>query len=131
MPTISGTFCLIESELSYNSRIVTRRNLLQHQQALNMAARIPPQPDFAVVSQSFHDAAIELAKCPDLVGFHENTEVIELLRGLTVGVTRIDERLGRVEERLGRVEERLGRVEEHLERVEESLANIKTDAQAR
>ena len=89
-----------------------------------MAAHLPPQPDFAVVSRSFHTSAIELATCPNIVGFHENTEMIGLLRGLAASVARIEERLGRVEDRLGRVEDR-------LELVEESLANMKMDAQAR
>ncbi|MCJ1383639.1 hypothetical protein MMC17_006753 [Xylographa soralifera] len=51
-----------------------------------MTANIPPQPDFVAVSRAFHIAGEELAKCPDLVTFHESTEMIGLLRGLTASV---------------------------------------------
>jgi hypothetical protein len=79
-----------------------------------MAAEIPRQPDFAVVSQSFHTAAVELAKCPNIIGLQENTEMIGLLRGLTTSIARVEERLGRLENRMERIEDRLGRVEQSL-----------------
>jgi len=65
-----------------------------------MAAYIPPQPDFVIVSQSFRAPAMELEKLPNLIGIQQNIEIIRLLQGLTESVRRIETRLDTLEAKL-------------------------------
>lgn len=48
-----------------------------------------PQPNFAIVEQSLHTAARELAKCPNIPTYHQVTEMVQLLRSMDARTERM------------------------------------------
>ncbi|MCJ1392923.1 hypothetical protein MMC18_005795 [Xylographa bjoerkii] len=95
-----------------------------------MTANIPPQPDFAAVSQAFHTAGAELAKCPDIVSFHQSTEVIQLLRNLTASVNRIERSLAEVKTEIAVMKTDIAVMKTDIAEMKTDIAGLKMDKKA-